>query len=420
MAILYKNAKKEVDKEFDQLTKAGWTPVENEDGTTYSWKNDKGDTYVGKLNPTPGRDADAGFLKQHLTREARQDRLMSEKVTAMLGRKKTPSVAAVDESKPAGKTEATVPAITRETIPARSERQLSTRNIPSVSLTPSLSNEDKTLRKSSLPPIQKTFEKITDVIPTDNESDTTNPYIYVDQEEYQKDNSWVTRAGSNVWGGTDIGNINMLMKGMRPSPIFSGEMVTPKVPRTRVKDGKTQVLIHNPKFKFEPQAQEDIIGQPGSKFETVAANTLTNIEGLVMPGSIRGIPGATRLVGETIKGALVGGPATSKTAQVIRSLFPNATKTANIVSKTQKAIGAGQTAIEGTSLIPKALPPSQMVSGGRELATRVFNAATRPKGFSLKPINVSPQSTLGPAFKCGGKMASKKMMPKLTPKMKGK
>jgi hypothetical protein len=82
MALSYKKDVREVDKEFQQLIDAGWTPVENPDGKTYSWVKGN-EVYRGKDNPTPGIDADAGAL-DWFRRGRRQRRLMSEKVTAML------------------------------------------------------------------------------------------------------------------------------------------------------------------------------------------------------------------------------------------------------------------------------------------------------------------------------------------------
>jgi hypothetical protein len=86
MAIqgLYRKAKNEVDEEYDQIKALGFKPKRNEDGKTYSWVNDKGEIYTGSLNPTPGMDAESGWGKRHFTREARQNRLMSEKVSAEL------------------------------------------------------------------------------------------------------------------------------------------------------------------------------------------------------------------------------------------------------------------------------------------------------------------------------------------------
>ena len=81
MALLYKNAKKAVDSQFDELSK-NYKPVASEDGKSYQWVNKTtGDIYQGK-SPIPGRDVEAGAFDN--IRNRRQQRLMSEKVTGML------------------------------------------------------------------------------------------------------------------------------------------------------------------------------------------------------------------------------------------------------------------------------------------------------------------------------------------------
>ena len=80
MALFYKNAKKEVQNQYNDLTNRGFQPTANADGTTYSWiHKDTGEVYKG-LDPISGVDAESGYrLRNH-----RQQRLMSELASSNL------------------------------------------------------------------------------------------------------------------------------------------------------------------------------------------------------------------------------------------------------------------------------------------------------------------------------------------------
>jgi hypothetical protein len=80
MAILFKNAKKEVQKQYNDLIGRGFQPTANADGSTYSWiHKDTGEVYKG-LDPISGVDAENGYrLRNH-----RQQRLMSELASSNL------------------------------------------------------------------------------------------------------------------------------------------------------------------------------------------------------------------------------------------------------------------------------------------------------------------------------------------------
>ena len=80
MPILFKNAKKEVQRQYDDLKNRGFDPIANADGSTYSWiHKDTGEVYKG-LDPISGIDATNGYrLRNH-----RQQRLMSELASSNL------------------------------------------------------------------------------------------------------------------------------------------------------------------------------------------------------------------------------------------------------------------------------------------------------------------------------------------------
>ena len=80
MAILFKNAKKEVQRQYNDLVERGFQPTANADGSTYSWiHKDTGEVYKG-LDPISGVDAENGYrLRNH-----RQQRLMSELASSNL------------------------------------------------------------------------------------------------------------------------------------------------------------------------------------------------------------------------------------------------------------------------------------------------------------------------------------------------
>lgn len=98
----YRTAKKDVDAHFDALTKAGWTPQVDPDGKTYSWVNGKGETLRSGGDENLGVSAGAGWAGKNLKREARQDRLMRDKVSALLP--KQPTKKEDDTSKKGGDT----------------------------------------------------------------------------------------------------------------------------------------------------------------------------------------------------------------------------------------------------------------------------------------------------------------------------
>lgn len=82
MPILYKNAKKAVNKQYDEMIANGYVPTLNADKETYSWVNkNSGAKYYG-TDPIGGIDAEAG-VGDILKRNRRQRRLMSEKAGAV-------------------------------------------------------------------------------------------------------------------------------------------------------------------------------------------------------------------------------------------------------------------------------------------------------------------------------------------------
>lgn len=453
MALLYKNAKKEVDREFDQIKAMGYTPQANEDGKTYSWVNDKGEIYRGKLNPTPGIDADSGFLKRHLTREARQNRLMSEKVTAMIPRQGAKPSGGSSSSGAEIKAPTTKPKI-EEKAPEVPVKDTGPTKTPTSQLIAGVTapqiEAGKTLRKTINTGKPKTLPTTKSYVPPKYEAgkvNRTEPYLYYEQTEYQKENNLVQRFWRNKYSGTTAQEIKDEKAG-RTKSIFAGEMVSPGISRTIEEGGKKYVLAKNPDFEqglystdavslseAEAASNEtglmgtlrpddyasrslEIVKRPdgqyvkvGKKASDVVGNILTGTQALLMPKK----PG---YLGTTMPAVWKGAGQAAKTAKVAEEAV---TGPVTLIPKAQSALKTAQTAT--TSIGPAggsklalsglankfAIGPAKLIPQGTEMATTTWNAATNPYRFILK----APKA-LGPGYKCGGKL---KLMPK---KAKGK
>jgi hypothetical protein len=266
MAIrgLYRKAKQEVDEEYDQISKLGFKPVANADGKTYSWVNDKGQIYRGKLNPTPGIDADSGFLKRHLTREARQDRLMSEKVTAGLY-KDGPAPAPAAGGPVAGTTNTTTttpekkkedetPAQrTKEEVEAAAKDMPQQIKYPKVGWdSPDMASRDiklPGLQKSNIATQQSGPREYTSVLDLEH-PDPRFPYVYATEEQAKQIHpSRLGRVWGKPWSGKSQSDVYNWRQSIVNTPLGL-EQVTPKIPDEIVDSvtGKKLQLINNPFF----------------------------------------------------------------------------------------------------------------------------------------------------------------------------
>lgn len=337
MALLYKNAKKEVDKEFAEIKAKGYTPVSNKDGT-YSWVNAEGGKYTGDLDPTGGRDAEATWGQQHFKRQARQDKIMSRKVSGELAMAPSKPVeksgtgtggsgtgSGTDGKSGAESNQSTTITRVEPVAKAKTEGVVSPKNSGIVNIPPS-----KTLRPSNIPQYEGSNTKPFVPYVSAAETNTEDPYIYVDQEEYQAANPAWSRMIGNIYGGTYMSDIQQLKGGMNTSNIgLQGK--AGYVPRTRIMDpgnnqiaglanmtdeaeklGHKQVLIKNPNFK-KP------IGSPAM----VAGNILQDVQSLTAPGSLLGpakvvgatIPLSTIAAGKSIRATKAGTKAAEATTK---------------------------------------------------------------------------------------------------------
>lgn len=453
MALLYKNAKKEVDREFDQIKAMGYTPQANEDGKTYSWVNDKGEIYRGKLNPTPGIDADSGFLKRHLTREARQNRLMSEKVTAMIPKKgEKPSSGVSTTAGAEIKAPITKPK-TEDKAPEQPARDTGPAKTPTSQLIAGVTSPQieagKLLRKGTDTKIKQEgpLKSFTPPKYEAGKVNRTEPYLYYEQTEYQKENNPFERFWRNKYSGTTQSEIQNEKRGISKS-IFAGEMVSPGVSRVMEENGKKYVLAKNPDFEqglySTNQLQEaetasnatgllgtlypedygtrslDVVKRGeeqyvkvGKKPGDVIGNIVTGAQTFLMPGKL--VP---KHVSTTLPAVWKGGPQVAKAAKATEeavtgpvSLIPKAQTALSTAKTATTSIGpAGGSKLAMPGLAKRfAIGPAKLVPQGTEMATTTWNAATNPYRFVLK----APKA-LGPGYKCGGKLK-----PKMT-KGKGK
>jgi hypothetical protein len=103
MAILYRNAKKEAQRQYDEITKdLGYTAYASPDGKTYQFKDKAGNVYKGK-NPIGGIDSESGFK----LRNRRQQRLVGELASSHLARPESTGVGAGTSGTGAGTTTGT-------------------------------------------------------------------------------------------------------------------------------------------------------------------------------------------------------------------------------------------------------------------------------------------------------------------------
>jgi hypothetical protein len=334
MALLYKNAKKEVDQEFNELTKAGWKPVANPDGKTYHWENAKGEIRRGAGEPTQGISADAGFLKRNFKREARQDRLMSEKVTAMLplqGEKKAeePGTKPNEPAKPSTTTPSGYRDLLGEGMAAWKSKQSTKAPVkevvggldrnPFIARPPVKDNIPTWMppdKSNGVVPITTPGQPtsiVEDLIPEYDEKNTTDPFVYIDQEKWQAMRGPVGRFWSNMYNGTSSLEIETEQKGKGPTAMD----VANTIPRTREIAGRKQVLIQNPHFDV-----------PKQRIDRQIAGALQTF---LTPAGVGSLPGAQVAAGSSMRaGAMAQKAAKASTAA------QKATETA-VTSKTKLA-----------------------------------------------------------------------------------
>jgi hypothetical protein len=301
-----KKVKREVDKDFDALVARGYTPVENADKTSYKWVDKAGNEYKGNYTRTSGgMSVDEGPVGL-LSPDRRFRRAMSQKVTHELPYKAKeiekeqikPPVPGKTEVKTESTAEKQENTFTQEDL-ARAQR------IADFKLPTLTGNKDKLVEKpkTSEPTDEKLkLETVEDIAPI-GKGGSDDPYIYVDQSEWQANNT----AWQRFWGnkyGSSVGEIQAVRKGTTDSPDYA----TPKVPKIKEVDGKRYTLVANPDFVA-----------PKQRVDVMMAQTL---QSFLTPRSVGSLPGKAIAEGQAIRASAAG----KKSAEAAS----NAAKTAEV------------------------------------------------------------------------------------------
>lgn len=400
MPILFKNAKKEVQRQYDDLKNRGFNPVANSDGSTYSWiHKDTGEVYKG-LDPISGIDADNGYrLRNH-----RQQRLMSELASANLVARSGKSTPVSKPSEPTtNSTSATTPAEDKATVSSR----ITGFNMPTLTLSklPEYQKSTPTINHPSmLEPKSDEKNAVEDLTPPVYDvkhPDTKSPFVYIPTDEWKSILPWDQRAYLNKYG-TSLGEI-MGKKNGNGTP--ADDNYGTHFKHFATINGVQHSLVHNPDWV-----------DPGTKPGVIAGQIA---EGLISPMNIRGInsegvvgamTAAQKATGKggafgdgikAVKGWFKHGPtAEVKTAELINGATgaPQATEVKPLNEMfNNSAVATPNEPVPGTQYsTPNLVPKSQ----GEQLNLDYRDAAGKFWG-AKNPV---------PSNKKGGKLVPKKKM----------
>ena len=361
MPILFKNAKKEVQKQYDDLKNRGFNPVANSDGSTYSWiHKDTGEVYKG-LDPISGIDADNGYrLRNH-----RQQRLMSELASANLMPRSGKSTPASKPSEPTTTTTSTAtPAEDKATVSSR----ITGFQIPTLTLkklpeyqggkstpTPATSLVEK--------PKQDAIEDLSPPVYDKEHPNKTAPYVYIPTEQWEAEKTPLERFWLNKYGTS----LSEIMAKQRGEGTPSEDIVTPKYGHFKTIEGKQHSLINNPDF-VNPGTKASV----GIPEVAQALLSPANIRGINPKGLVEAMGNARKLTGgsdksmsdiyqhglETVRGWFKHGPTADKAAADVASkassVVPGTSPVAEEVTPLNKLFD-GTSVKDATSTTPTKL-----------------------------------------------------------------
>jgi hypothetical protein len=404
MALFYRNAKKQVQKQYDDLVGRGFQPTANADGTTYSWiHKDTGEVYKG-LDPISGIDAENGPR----IRNYRQQRLMSELASSNLVKPGKSSKSSNTSVKTPGDGSDKTSTITREAIPGKANI-LNSREAGKL-LPPSfVHNNDLVKENLTVPDKQVDAEDTEDMTPGVYNKDKKNlddPFVYTPTQEWQKEHGPLARVFLNKYG-TNISEIRAKQNGWGD---VSGDLMTSQFPHSKTIDGKGYSLIHNPDWVATPT-------KPGIATAQWAQAVLSpaNVKA-ISPNLLKSVTKAqaafdaakTAKATTTEAAATVGKTAGEATVAEVPSIVPKKVMSNTLIPRPKLPVT--KVTMRNT-LIPR--PKIQVTDPNTLSATNVWNKVTNPAYQFKIPSIINPNMPLGPGFKKGGKL-----LPKV--KMKGR
>lgn len=336
MPILFKNAKKEVQRQYDELKARGFNPVANADGSTYSWiHKDTGEVYKG-LDPISGIDADNGYrLRNH-----RQQRLMSELASANLMPRSDKSTPASKPPEPTTTTSTATPAEDKATVSSR----ITGFNIPTLTLSKLPEYQGGKSTPTPTPTLEPKADKdVEDLTPPVYDKDNPNkraPFVYMPTDEWEKQKGPLERFWLNKYG-TSLGEIS---DKINDTHRFGEDDVTPKFGHYATIKGVKHSLINNPDYVAPDTKTRDVLGHVGEVAQAVLSPA--NVAGINPKGIVESMTAARKATGgsdkglsdiynhglETIKGWFKHGPTAEKAAAEVPA------KASTLVPKTTPGV----------------------------------------------------------------------------------